>query len=98
MIRMSYPLLDVFLTMMWFFLWVLWIYLLIRVIADIFRSRGLGGWAKAGWPTGKDARRRSTPACTGNRTAALTRSPSSPTCMIEGLSATPTISAARTGS
>jgi Phospholipase_D-nuclease N-terminal len=46
---MSYPLLNVFLTMMWFFLWVLWIYLLIRVIADIFRSRDLGGWAKAGW-------------------------------------------------
>jgi hypothetical protein len=46
---MSYPLLDVFLTMMWFFLWVLWIYLLVGVIADIFRSRDIGGWGKAGW-------------------------------------------------
>lgn len=46
---MSYPLLDVFLTMMWFFLWVLWIYLLVRVITDIFRSRDLGGGGKAGW-------------------------------------------------
>jgi phospholipase D-like protein/putative oligomerization/nucleic acid binding protein len=46
---MSYPLLDVFLTMMFFFLWVLWIYLLVRVIADIFRSRDIGGWGKAGW-------------------------------------------------
>jgi hypothetical protein len=46
---MSYPLLDVFLTMTFFFVWVLWIYLLIRVIADIFRSRDLGGWGKAGW-------------------------------------------------
>jgi hypothetical protein len=46
---MSYPLLDVFLTMTFFFLWVLWIYLLIRVIADIFRSHDIGGWAKAGW-------------------------------------------------
>jgi Short C-terminal domain/Phospholipase_D-nuclease N-terminal len=46
---MSYPLLDVFLTMMWFFLWVLWIFLLIRVFIDIFRSRDLGGWGKAGW-------------------------------------------------
>jgi hypothetical protein len=38
---MSYPLLDVFWTMMWFFLWVLWIFLLIRVFMDIFRSRDL---------------------------------------------------------
>jgi hypothetical protein len=43
------PLLDVFLTMMWFFLWVLWLFLLFRVIMDIFRSRDLGGWGKAGW-------------------------------------------------
>ncbi|MHB1430834.1 MAG: SHOCT domain-containing protein [Streptosporangiaceae bacterium] len=46
---MSYPLLDVFLTMMWFFLWVLWFYLLVTVIADIFRSRDIGGLGKAGW-------------------------------------------------
>jgi Phospholipase_D-nuclease N-terminal/Short C-terminal domain len=43
------PLLDVFFTMMWFFLWVLWLFLLFRVILDIFRSRDLGGWGKAGW-------------------------------------------------
>jgi hypothetical protein len=43
------PLLDVFLTMMWFFLWVLWFFLLFRVILDIFRSKDLGGWGKAGW-------------------------------------------------
>lgn len=43
------PLLDAFLTMMWFFLWVLWLFLVFRVIMDIFRSRDLGGWAKAGW-------------------------------------------------
>ncbi len=46
---MSYPLLDVFLTMMWFFLWILWFYLLIRIVVDIFRSQDLGGWGKAGW-------------------------------------------------
>lgn len=46
---MSYPLLDVFLTMLWFFLWVLWIFLLVRVFMDIFRSRDLSGWGKAGW-------------------------------------------------
>jgi Short C-terminal domain/Phospholipase_D-nuclease N-terminal len=46
---MSYPLLDVFWTMLWFFLWILWFFLLIRVFMDIFRSRDLGGWGKAGW-------------------------------------------------
>ena len=45
----SYPLLNVFLTMMWFFLWVLWIYLVFSVIFDIFRSPDLNGWVKAGW-------------------------------------------------
>jgi energy-coupling factor transporter transmembrane protein EcfT len=44
-----YPLAGAFLTMLWFFLWVIWIFLLFRVILDIFRSRDLGGWGKAGW-------------------------------------------------
>jgi signal transduction histidine kinase len=43
------PLLDAFLTMMWFFLWVLWFFLLFRIIMDIFRSKDLSGWGKAGW-------------------------------------------------
>jgi len=43
------PLLDVFWTMLWFFLWILWFFLLFRVLLDIFRSRDLGGWGKAGW-------------------------------------------------
>ncbi len=43
------PLLDAFWTMMWFFLWILWFFLLFRVIADVFRSHDLGGWGKAGW-------------------------------------------------
>jgi type VI protein secretion system component VasK len=46
---MSYPLWNTFLTMMWFFLWVLWLYLLFLIIADVFRSRDLNGWAKAAW-------------------------------------------------
>jgi putative oligomerization/nucleic acid binding protein/phospholipase D-like protein len=43
------PLLDAFLTMMWFFLWVLWFFLLFRIIMDIFRSKDMNGWGKAGW-------------------------------------------------
>lgn len=45
----QYPLLDAFLTMLWFFLWILWIYLVIRVFMDVFRSDDLSGWGKAGW-------------------------------------------------
>lgn len=47
----SYPLLDAFLTMLWFFLLALWIFLLFWIVVDIFRSRDLGGWGKAGWLT-----------------------------------------------
>ncbi|WP_238010536.1 SHOCT domain-containing protein [Dactylosporangium sp. AC04546] len=45
----SYSLLDVLLTMLWYFVWFLWIFLVITVLVDVFRSRDLGGWAKAGW-------------------------------------------------
>ncbi|SEK63569.1 SHOCT domain-containing protein [Nonomuraea pusilla] len=45
----EYPILSVFLTMLWFFLWVMWLMLLFWVFADIFRDDTLGGWAKAGW-------------------------------------------------
>jgi hypothetical protein len=46
---MNYPLLDIFLTTMWIFLWVLWIMLLFRVFADLFRDDTVNGWGKAGW-------------------------------------------------
>jgi lysylphosphatidylglycerol synthetase-like protein (DUF2156 family) len=45
----SYPLLNIFWTMLEFFLWVAWIWLLILVFVDIFRSHDLSGWAKALW-------------------------------------------------
>jgi ABC-type multidrug transport system fused ATPase/permease subunit len=45
----SYPLLNLFWTMFIFFLWVIWIWTLITVFIDIFRSHDLGGWAKALW-------------------------------------------------
>jgi ABC-type transport system involved in cytochrome bd biosynthesis fused ATPase/permease subunit len=45
----SYPLLNVFWTMLEFFLWVIWIWILITVFIDIFRSHDLGGFAKALW-------------------------------------------------
>ena len=45
----NYPFLDVVWTMFIFFAWVIWIWLLIMVLADIFGRRDLSGWAKAGW-------------------------------------------------
>jgi len=43
------PVLDLFFTMLWFFLFILWIWLVISVFIDIFRSSDLSGWGKAGW-------------------------------------------------
>src|ERR1700722_1648481 len=45
----QYPILDFFLTMLYFFLFVIWIWLLIMVFMDIFRSHDMGGVAKALW-------------------------------------------------
>ena len=42
------PLLDLFWSMLWFFMFFLWIWLLIMIFADIFRSE-ISGWGKAGW-------------------------------------------------
>jgi hypothetical protein len=40
---------EVFLSMLWFFLFVIWIWLVIAVFTDIFRSHDMSGWAKAAW-------------------------------------------------
>jgi Short C-terminal domain/Phospholipase_D-nuclease N-terminal len=45
----SYPLLSVFWTIFEIFLWVIWIWILIWIFIDIFRSQDLSGWAKALW-------------------------------------------------
>ena len=42
------PLLDLFWTLLWFFLFFVWIWLLITIFIDIFRS-DISGWGKAGW-------------------------------------------------
>jgi small-conductance mechanosensitive channel len=42
------PLLDLFWTMLWFFLWVAWIWLIVVVLTDLFRSE-MSGWGKALW-------------------------------------------------
>ena len=49
MLATNYPILDIFLTMLYFFLFIIWIWLLFMVFIDIFRSHDMGGWAKALW-------------------------------------------------
>ncbi|HTR93012.1 MAG TPA: SHOCT domain-containing protein [Trebonia sp.] len=43
---------DIFLSMLYFFAWVLWFMLMFWIITDIFRSDDLSGWAKAAWLIG----------------------------------------------
>lgn len=45
----SYPLVDTFLTILWVFLFVFWIWTLLTVVIDIFRSQDIGGFSKAIW-------------------------------------------------
>lgn len=49
MLAYDYPLLGIMWTLFVVFLWVAWIFLLIRVFGDIFRSQDMGGWSKALW-------------------------------------------------
>jgi putative oligomerization/nucleic acid binding protein/phospholipase D-like protein len=48
-IAADYPFLDVLWSMIIFFFWVIWIWIVITVLIDVFRRHDLGGWAKAAW-------------------------------------------------
>ena len=45
----SYPFMEIFWTMLIFFTWVIWIWIVVSVLIDVFRRTDLSGWAKAGW-------------------------------------------------
>lgn len=49
MLAYTYPLLNIFWTMFMFFAFFVWVWLLIMIFGDIFRSRDIGGFAKALW-------------------------------------------------
>ena len=49
MLAADYPFLDVFWTMLIFFVWILWFWLLFTVFADLFRRHDVSGWGKAAW-------------------------------------------------
>jgi general stress protein CsbA len=48
-IAADYPFLDVLWTMILFFVWVAWIWIVITVFADLFRRHDISGWGKAAW-------------------------------------------------
>jgi Mn2+/Fe2+ NRAMP family transporter len=45
----DYPFLDVLWTMIIFFAWVIWIWILISILGDLFRRHDVSGWLKAAW-------------------------------------------------
>jgi hypothetical protein len=45
----TYPILDLFWTILQIFVFIIWIWLLIAIFSDIFRSHDMGGGAKALW-------------------------------------------------
>jgi general stress protein CsbA len=49
LVAADYPFLDVLWTMIIFFAWVAWIWIVITVLADVFRRHDIGGWGKAAW-------------------------------------------------
>ena len=49
LIAADYPFLDVFWTMILFFAWLAWLWIVVTVITDLLRRNDIGGWGKAGW-------------------------------------------------
>ncbi len=45
----DYPFLDVFGTMILFFTWIIWIWMMVAILSDVFRRRDMSGWGKAAW-------------------------------------------------
>jgi Short C-terminal domain/Phospholipase_D-nuclease N-terminal len=48
-IAADYPFMDVLWSMIIFFFWVIWIWIVITVLMDVFRRHDIGGFAKAAW-------------------------------------------------
>jgi Phospholipase_D-nuclease N-terminal/Short C-terminal domain len=45
----DYPFLNIFWSMIIFFAWVIWIWMMITILSDVFRRRDMSGWGKAAW-------------------------------------------------
>ena len=49
LIAADYPFMDVLWSMIIFFFWVIWIWIVITVLIDVFRRHDIGGFSKALW-------------------------------------------------
>jgi uncharacterized membrane protein YcjF (UPF0283 family) len=49
LIAADYPFLEILWTMIIFFAWVIWIWIAITVLIDVFRRHDISGWGKAAW-------------------------------------------------
>jgi hypothetical protein len=45
----DYPFLNILWSMILFFAWVIWIWIMIVILTDVFRRRDISGWGKAAW-------------------------------------------------
>jgi hypothetical protein len=45
----DYPFLNILWSMIIFFAWVIWIWMMITILSDVFRRRDISGWGKAAW-------------------------------------------------
>jgi hypothetical protein len=45
----DYPFLNILGTMIIFFAWVIWIWMVVIILSDVFRRHDISGWAKAAW-------------------------------------------------
>ena len=45
----QYPFLSIFWTMLILVAWVIWIWMVITILVDVFSRHDISGWAKAGW-------------------------------------------------
>ncbi len=48
-IAADYPFLNVLWSMIIFFVWVAWIWMMVLILSDVFRRHDLSGWGKAAW-------------------------------------------------
>jgi hypothetical protein len=48
-IAAEYPFLNIFWSMIVFFCWVIWFWMVVVIFSDIFSRRDISGWAKAAW-------------------------------------------------
>ena len=48
-IAADYPFLNILWSMILFFTWVIWIWMMIVILTDVFRRQDIGGWSKAAW-------------------------------------------------